>query len=541
MKCTLHRILSFILLICAVVPASFSQQELRLRDQIWGSLRVIITDAETAHNLDARCYLEDSSKHPWFPSQVITYVKPPEFDFIAQGRFQINLPPGDYVLTVGRGPEYHSIERQVEIRPGEILRLNVELRRWIDMNARGWYSGDLHNHRDWGEMPQILLSEDLNLAPTLTTWIWEYRPIVTTPPPRGPAVRYVDAAHVYSVFDTEIERLGAGPGAVCLIGLESPVKFSGSLLSPPSPAFCALAHGQGGFVDAEKITWRDSAALVALGQVDSVGLVYNSFSPHGVETGWGVNPDPNSAYATPAGAPLWAMDLYYKFLNCGFRLAASAGTASGVKPTPLGYDRVYVYLPGKFSYQDWFRALKAGRSFATNGPMLFLTVNSRKPGDTIQIPAGGGSPAKPLSVHAEVSSANELDRLEIVWKGKVVNTISAPPQSHGLKADFDMLPDDTGWLVARAFEKPTQSICFAHTSPVYINMGRSSGIVPGDARFFTTWMDREIQFYESFQGFHSQSDRQEMVEMFKKARAVYERLAGMAKDTGPENRKAGSE
>jgi hypothetical protein len=122
MKCTLNRILSFILLICAVVPASFSQQELRLRDQIWGSLRVIITDAETAHNLDARCYLEDSSKHPWFPSQVITYVKPPEFDFIAQGGFQINLAPGDYVLTVGRGSEYRSIERQVEIRPGEILR-----------------------------------------------------------------------------------------------------------------------------------------------------------------------------------------------------------------------------------------------------------------------------------------------------------------------------------------------------------------------------------------------------------------------------------
>jgi len=235
------------------------------------------------------------------------------------------------------------------------------------------------------------------------------------------------------------------------------------------------------------------------------------------------------------------MDLYYKFLNCGFRLAASAGTASGVKPTPLGYDRVYVYLPGKFSYQDWFRALKAGRSFATNGPMLFLTVNGRNPGDTIQIPAGGGSPVKPLSVHAEVRSANELDRLEIVWKGKVVNNVSAPPQSHDLKTDFAMLPDDTGWLVARAFEKPTQSICFAHTSPVYIKMGRSSGIVPGDAHFFTTWMDRQIQFYESLQGFHSQSDRQEMVEMFKKARAVYERLAGMAKDTVPKNRKAESE
>ena len=72
-------------------------------------------------------------------------------------------------------------------------------------------------------------------------------------------------------------------------------------------------------------------------------------------------------------------------------------------------------------------------------------------------------------------------------------------------------------------------------------MGRSSGIVPGDARFFTTWMDREIQFYASFQGLGSQPDRQGMAEMFKKARAVYERLTGMAKDTVPENRRAESE
>jgi hypothetical protein len=405
------------------------------------------------------------------------------------------------------------------------------------MNARGWYSGDLHNHRDWWEMPQILVSEDLNLAPTLTTWIWENRPIATAPPQSGPAVRYVDATHVYSVYDTEIERLFDGPGAICLIGLEFPVKFGGYLVSPPNPTFCSLAHSRGGFVDAEKITWRDTPALLALGQVDSVGIVNNSFSPHGVDVGWGVNPDANSAYATPAGAPLWAMSIYYKFLNCGFKAAVSGGGASGVKPTPVGYDRVYVYLPGKFSYQEWLRALKAERSFATNGPMLFFTVNDSKPGDSIQIPAGGGNSVKRLKVHAEASSAKELDRLEIVWKGKVINTVGAPPQSHGLKADFEMTPDDSGWLAARAFEKPTESIGFAHTSPVYIQMGRSSGVVPGDARYFVAWIDREIQFYEGYRGFHSQADRQEMIEMFKKARAVYERLSGNAKDADPENRR----
>ena len=35
-------------------------------------------------------------------------------------------------------------------------------------------------------------------------------------------------------------------------------------------------------------------------------------------------------FNTVAGMPLWAMDVYYRFLNCGFRLPVSGGTASGL-------------------------------------------------------------------------------------------------------------------------------------------------------------------------------------------------------------------
>jgi hypothetical protein len=69
-------------------------------------------------------------------------------------------------------------------------------------------------------------------------------------------------------------------------------------------------------------------------------------------------------------------------------------------------------------------------------------------------------------------------------------------------------------------------------------MGRSSGVVPGDARYFTAWIDREVRFYEGYHGFHSEADRREMVEMFERARAVYERLSGMPNDTVPENHRA---
>ena len=49
------------------------------------------------------------------------------------------------------------------------------------------------------------------------------------------------------------------------------------------------------------------------------------------------------------GLALYTFDLYYTFLNCGFRVLPSAGSASGVMPVAPGYNRVYVKIEGAFS------------------------------------------------------------------------------------------------------------------------------------------------------------------------------------------------
>jgi len=511
-------LVSLLVLLGLSAPRLYSQQVMQLRNQIWGNLHAVILDRDSARPVPARCYLTGSDGRNWVPSGAVTYVKPPEFDFIAPGEFQVPLPPGQYTLRVERGTEFRRVQRAIEIRPGEIYEERIDLERWAAMNARGWYSGDLHNHREWREMPQILLSEDLNLAPTITRWVWDDR-VISIPPPADEnthASRSVDATHAYSILDTEVERNGL---AIDLIGLRAPLEFRGYMLYPPNTVFTEAAHRQGGYADAEKITWLDGAALIALGQVDFAGLVYNSFSPYGVEP---TTDEPE--YNQPARLPYWAMEIYYRLLNCGFRLPASAGTASGVKPIPLGYNRVYVHLDEPFSYDAWFRALKAGRSFATNGPMLFLTVNGREPGDAIQLAPGAGQGTR-VKIHAEAESQDELEKLEVLWKGKVIKKVAAPPTSHQLSVDFEADTNQTGWFAARAFEKPTETVRFAHTSPVYVRVGDDHGIVPGDAAFFVTSMDRAIAFLQSLPGFHSPADRDAMVNTFQQARAVYERLA----------------
>jgi hypothetical protein len=186
-------------------------------------------------------------------------------------------------------------------------------------------------------------------------------------------------------------------------------------------------------------------------------------------------------------------------------------------------------VPGKFSYRDWFAGLKEGRSFATNGPMLFLAVNGQGPGETISIPAGR---SRRLRVRAEASTARELDRLEIVWKGRVVG--SAKPQSDSLRleVEFEFDATESGWFAARAFERPLASARFAHTSPVYVRVGRDAGVVPEDAMFFLEWIDREIRFYENLAGFRTEAERQEMLDFFRRGRAVYQRLGGTASGAG---------
>jgi hypothetical protein len=148
------------------------------------------------------------------------------------------------------------------------------------MNARGWYSGDLHNHRNLDDVSTLLLAEELNLAPTLADWVWEDSQRGQAPVTNEP-IRSVDARHAYSVLDKEVERLMEGPGAVDLLGLQSAIRFEGYRLYPPNNVFTEAAHRQGGYVDAEKIVWRDVPVLVALGQIDFAGHRLQPFQSPG--------------------------------------------------------------------------------------------------------------------------------------------------------------------------------------------------------------------------------------------------------------------
>jgi hypothetical protein len=128
-----------------------------------------------------------------------------------------------------------------------------------------------------------------------------------------------------------------------------------------------------------------------------------------------------------------------------------------------------------------------------------------------------------IKIKVEASSLNPMDRLEVLFKGRILTTAKASGQ---ITAELDQVIDESGWIAARVFEKYDRTIRFAHTSPVYVEFDGDSGVVPEDAQFFLSWLDREAAFYEDLPGFRTPAHRKAMLDLFASARRVYEKLAG---------------
>jgi hypothetical protein len=172
-------------------------------------------------------------------------------------------------------------------------------------------------------------------------------------------------------------------------------------------------------------------------------------------------------------------------LNCGLRLPPSAGSASGVLPNPVGYDRVYVQLDGELSYEKWWDGLKAGRVFVSNGPLLRCRANGRWPGHIFQSPAGQGIE---LKLEATLDSRDPIDRIEIIQNGRVIRTISSAEWKRTGSLGAVQF-NESGWFLVRAMAAVPETFRFSSTGPFYVEIGSSPRRVSkASAQFFLDWV-----------------------------------------------------
>src|SRR5262249_27603225 len=194
----------------------------------------------------------------------------------------------------------------------------------------------------------------------------------------------------------------------------------------------------------------------------------------------------------------------------------------------LGHPRTYARLEAgqEFSYKNWVEAVRAGRTFVTNGPMLFLTVNAQDPGGVIDLPAG----TTPVPVRAEARSLAPSDHLEVVANGRVVGRVDATGDPASALLDADVPLPEGGWLVARCwgpYDDAMEQWTAAQTSPVYVRSeGRVPAPDPAALATFVGHLDEMLQWVDREGRFEDDRQRRRLAGVFERAReALFQRGA----------------
>lgn len=244
------------------------------------------------------------------------------------------------------------------------------------------------------------------------------------------------------------------------------------------------------------------------------------------------------------------LKLWYRLLNCGFKIPVTAGTDKMGNFVTVGANRTYALVDGEFSYQSWVQALNQGRTFVSNSPFLSLKVNGEHPGSSFRSGAN-----EVYRIKAEVWSQMPLDRLEIIANGELLAEVPVANDQSYQSIEITYQPDKSVWLAARAYQLtqrqtrqglslsqrrnegggPTYlnhyygtlrpEVTFSHTSPVYIEVGGQPVRSPQDAGYFVGYLENVIGWLNEEGSFPDQEARQQVLQAFEEGKQGFAELA----------------
>ena len=396
------------------------------------------------------------------------------------GKCQGWLPRGEVIVDVARGFEYEPLRTRVKIEPGQ-QDLTLRLKRWVNMNAQGWYSGDSHVHflSTQGSHTESQ-GEDLNIVNLLPSQ-WGNLFTNTEDFTGRPSISQDGNNIVYVGQENRQHFLGH----LILWGLKEPVMpwcsdgpgeaELGGTLEITMSDWADQCHAQGGSVIIPHLPNPNGepAALIATGRADGVEMLRHAPFNH-IE--------------------------YYRYLNCGYKLPLVGGTDKMSSDVPVGLYRTYAYIPDQdFTYDNWCDAVSKGRTFHSGGPIIHLSVDGHDVGDTVQV-SGPGT----VEVHAWSESIFPIHTLEIVQGGRVVASTEDRNGTRRLELKTRVKVDGHTWLAARCAGPDYSSVphhdgwgrgIFAHTSPIYVACGGEWWMFDKDAaQYMLTLIDGDLQY-----------------------------------------------
>lgn len=445
-------------------------------------VELLVHDADD-QPLPCRIYVVDRAGKPVLAADLPSW----QDHFVCPGTVKLELPPGRYEVTVERGPEFQSAVRVIEVGDGAGQKVAMLLPRISELRKSGWYSADLHVHRPPDDIELLMRAEDLDFAPVITWWnqqnYWSDHDLPAKP------LHQFDGHRLVDLLAGEDEREG---GALLYFGLRSPLEITRATREIPSPLrFVEEAHQRNPnvWIDIEKPFWWDVPTWLASGHADSIGIANNHMWRAGVlpDEAWG-RPRDKKRLPDPTGNALWTQEIYFHVLSAGLRIPPSAGSASGVLPNPVGYNRVYVHVGEELTHERWWQRLGEGKCFVTNGPLIVCRAGGELPGHVFHLEE------QELSLPLEVSltSRGRVRQLEVIHNGEIVKTIPCTAAvSQNLRRELTI--DRSGWFLVRAVTDVDQTYRFGCTGPFYVTTdGEQQPISRASCEFFLQWVQERI-------------------------------------------------
>ncbi|MCA1639599.1 MAG: CehA/McbA family metallohydrolase, partial [Acidobacteria bacterium] len=422
-------------------------------------------------NLPARLTVVDGKGHPVLPS-----TGQARFDgqngavfFYSPGTIELEVPAGNVrvMATHGFGAVAQTATRKIPDGKMETIEIEMPAPLW-NPASEGWYSADLHSHLNYGG-PYLLTPEDIILdmrgealdlsTPQLanlhtrfidTEW-WNWR--------RSQLPMIVFAQEVRSHF----------LGHVGVVGADS--LFHPWYSGPGYPVY-------------DRLDLPNSIALQFARQHGGI----NSYV-HPVST-----KDPFPSIGEPNGLPLelvpdavlgdvdtlevtclWSDELgtseaWYRLLNLGIPIAPSAGSDTMhnfYRTMAIGATRIYAKPDGAMNLPNYLEAVRRGRSFVSNGPLLKFNIGGAEMGGVIS-----ASSNQQIEWKLEAVSSAPVEKVEILVNGKVAWRSDGLSQAGRKTYTGKVKVPSGGWIVARIYGGVTRppmadSYPYAHTAPIW--------------------------------------------------------------------------
>ncbi|MEM8499425.1 MAG: CehA/McbA family metallohydrolase [Pseudomonadota bacterium] len=358
-----------------------------------GYLELTVKELSTREPMDARISILEGQESPIAFFGRATFFT----ELKSIGRAKATVAPGQYLLEVSSGGGFTSQVQKipVSVEANQLRQLNVDIPVLLTPADKDWYSADLHHHSDvldgFTEPEYVVRSE---LAANLDILFL--------------------SDHDSTANNAEMQRLATQRQRQFIAGTE---------LSASWAHFNAYPLNEGNVLDLDTSVANVAEIFAEARRMGAdvihVNHPYNEYGYFGnLDDGHFVPGGYNEGFdlveIVAGSSNQKTLERCWSLWNAGKPAYLAAGSdAHNVWQDRSGSARSYVHISGELTVKNYIAGLKAGHSFATQGPIIYPDILF---GNAVAQKSG-----EALALDYKLHSVEGIKSVRIIAQGKEVD------------------------------------------------------------------------------------------------------------------------